>query len=305
VNFELPMVAQDYVHRIGRTGRAGMEGDAVSLVCIDENALLADIETLLRQRITREVIPGFEVDRSIPREPIRQRSMGGGRQGTPRPAPRQPSRPARRPMFPESRPAASVAAVTGYAAARPATPTGPRPQAPTGFRPAASSGPRQASTMEFRRPIPSDFRQSAQAAPRQSAPGGFRRPVPSDFGQPASSGPRREPGGFRPIEPSRFANSGRPQSRYDSAPAYDPQPRYDTRPQHNSTRFESPARSAQGPSNRPYAGRPAQGPANRTFDRPGISAGRPASGGFRSNERAAAPASRPGERIARRGGRQD
>jgi ATP-dependent RNA helicase RhlE len=298
VNFELPMVAQDYVHRIGRTGRAGMEGDAVSLVCIDENSLLADIETLLRQRITREVIPGFEVDRSIPREPIRQRSMGGGRQGTPRPAPRQPSRPARRPMFPESRPAASVeprpiapngfrpAAPTGYAAARPATPTGPRPQSPTGFRPAASSGPRQAATMEFRRPIPSDFRQSAQAAPRQSAPGGFRRPEPSDFGQPASNGPRQQPGGFRPIEPSRFANSGRPQSRYDSAPAYDPQPRYDTRPQHNSTRFESPARSAQGPSSRPYAGRPA-------------------TGGFRSNERAAAPTSRPGERIARRGGRQD
>jgi ATP-dependent RNA helicase RhlE len=53
VNFELPTVAQDYVHRIGRTGRAGMEGDAVSLVCIDENLLLADIETLLRQPIRR------------------------------------------------------------------------------------------------------------------------------------------------------------------------------------------------------------------------------------------------------------
>ena len=56
VNFELPMVAQDYVHRIGRTGRAGMEGDAVSLVCIDENMLLGDIESLLRTRITREVV---------------------------------------------------------------------------------------------------------------------------------------------------------------------------------------------------------------------------------------------------------
>jgi hypothetical protein len=73
VNFELPTVAQDYVHRIGRTGRAGMEGDAVSLVCIDENMLLGDIESLLRQPIRREVVPGFEVDRSIKREPIRQR----------------------------------------------------------------------------------------------------------------------------------------------------------------------------------------------------------------------------------------
>ena len=79
VNFELPTVAQDYVHRIGRTGRAGMEGDAVSLVCIDENTLLSDIEALLRQPIRREVVPGFEVDRSIPREPIRQRSVGGNR----------------------------------------------------------------------------------------------------------------------------------------------------------------------------------------------------------------------------------
>ncbi|MFI5259908.1 MAG: DEAD/DEAH box helicase [Candidatus Limnocylindrales bacterium] len=79
VNFELPTVAQDYVHRIGRTGRAGMEGDAVSLVCIDEDNLLFEIETLLRERIRREVVPGFEVDRSIRREPIRQRSAGFNR----------------------------------------------------------------------------------------------------------------------------------------------------------------------------------------------------------------------------------
>ena len=78
VNFELPMVAQDYVHRIGRTGRAGMEGDAVSLVCVDENNLLSEIEILLRDRIRREVVPGFEVDRSIARQPILQRSAGGG-----------------------------------------------------------------------------------------------------------------------------------------------------------------------------------------------------------------------------------
>jgi ATP-dependent RNA helicase RhlE len=44
VNFELPNVPEDYVHRIGRTGRAGAEGEAISLVCVDENKFLADIE---------------------------------------------------------------------------------------------------------------------------------------------------------------------------------------------------------------------------------------------------------------------
>src|SRR5260221_548116 len=51
VNFELPHVPEDYVHRIGRTGRAGNEGEAISLVCIDEHKLLQDIERLLRRKI--------------------------------------------------------------------------------------------------------------------------------------------------------------------------------------------------------------------------------------------------------------
>jgi ATP-dependent RNA helicase RhlE len=79
VNFELPMVATDYVHRIGRTGRAGMQGDAVSLVCIDEAELLRDIENVLRGPIPRETVPGFEVNRTLRAEPIRQRSNGAGR----------------------------------------------------------------------------------------------------------------------------------------------------------------------------------------------------------------------------------
>jgi ATP-dependent RNA helicase RhlE len=81
VNYELPMVPADYVHRIGRTGRAGMPGDAVSLVCVDELGLLRQIETLLRKPIARETVPGFAVDPSIPAEAIRQRSNDGGRRG--------------------------------------------------------------------------------------------------------------------------------------------------------------------------------------------------------------------------------
>jgi ATP-dependent RNA helicase RhlE len=75
VNFELPMVAEDYVHRIGRTGRAGSTGDAISLVCVDEWPLLGEIHALLRKPIPTETIAGFEPDRSIRPEPIRQRSQ--------------------------------------------------------------------------------------------------------------------------------------------------------------------------------------------------------------------------------------
>jgi ATP-dependent RNA helicase RhlE len=60
VNFELPNVPEDYVHRIGRTGRAGNAGRAVSLVSRDENALLKDIEKLLKRQLTRDVIAGYE-----------------------------------------------------------------------------------------------------------------------------------------------------------------------------------------------------------------------------------------------------
>ncbi|MES2210782.1 MAG: DEAD/DEAH box helicase [Chloroflexota bacterium] len=88
VNYELPMVPEDYVHRIGRTGRAGTMGDAISLVCVDESRLLRDIETLLGRAIDVEVIPGYEPDRAIRPEPIRLRTIGG-------PGPR-PSMPPRR-----------------------------------------------------------------------------------------------------------------------------------------------------------------------------------------------------------------
>ncbi len=60
VNFELPNVPEDYVHRIGRTGRAGSEGRAVSLVCSDEHAFLKDIERLLNRTFSKDVIPGYE-----------------------------------------------------------------------------------------------------------------------------------------------------------------------------------------------------------------------------------------------------
>jgi ATP-dependent RNA helicase RhlE len=59
VNFEIPNVPEDYVHRIGRTGRAGSPGEAISLVSVDENIFLRDIERLIRHEIPKEVVPGF------------------------------------------------------------------------------------------------------------------------------------------------------------------------------------------------------------------------------------------------------
>lgn len=88
VNFELPMVPNDYVHRIGRTGRAGVTGTAVSLVCVDEAPLLRDIERLLGAPIPSEVISGYEPNRSIRAEPIRLRSGQHGGQRRQAPGPR-------------------------------------------------------------------------------------------------------------------------------------------------------------------------------------------------------------------------
>ena len=70
VNFELPHVPEDYIHRIGRTARAGHDGTAVSLVCIDEEKLLADIEELLNRKIEKQFVPGYEIDNRIKAELI-------------------------------------------------------------------------------------------------------------------------------------------------------------------------------------------------------------------------------------------
>ncbi|WP_445374295.1 ATP-dependent RNA helicase RhlE [Photorhabdus tasmaniensis] len=79
VNFELPNVSEDYVHRIGRTGRADATGQALSLVCVDEHKLLKDIERLLKREIPRMAIPGYEPDPTIKAEPIQNGRQGPGR----------------------------------------------------------------------------------------------------------------------------------------------------------------------------------------------------------------------------------
>ena len=77
INFELPNIAEDYVHRIGRTGRAGNTGEAISLVCIDEHDYLWGIEKLIKQKIRKIETIGFKVDPNIKAEPIGNRSNRG------------------------------------------------------------------------------------------------------------------------------------------------------------------------------------------------------------------------------------
>src|ERR1035437_9334902 len=178
VNFELPMVAPDYVHRIGRTGRAGMEGDAVSLVCIDENMLLGDIESLLRTRITREVVEGFEVNKAIPREPILQRNGGAHRSDTRRQAPNRRPVQASRP-FPAARPIENQ---------RPFEGTQPEVSRSYDAAPRPMAGPRPMASPRPFEPRPFEPRRAAEAPRQFDGPSRqFDGPRPAATRRPAAS----------------------------------------------------------------------------------------------------------------------
>ena len=82
VNFELPNIPEDYVHRIGRTGRAGAKGEAISLVCVDEKQYLKDIEKLVNLKIPSKIKQGYEPDpNAIPEPPKQHRNSYRGNKG--------------------------------------------------------------------------------------------------------------------------------------------------------------------------------------------------------------------------------
>ncbi|TXH78898.1 MAG: DEAD/DEAH box helicase, partial [Thiothrix sp.] len=83
VNFDLPQVAEDYVHRIGRTGRAGASGQAISLVCADEAKQLLDIEKLIKRKFQREQIDGFEPEHNVPHTAPKQKPAANQGQAKP------------------------------------------------------------------------------------------------------------------------------------------------------------------------------------------------------------------------------
>jgi ATP-dependent RNA helicase RhlE len=117
VNYELPHVAEDYIHRIGRTARAGQDGTAVSLVCVDELKLLKDIEKLLGREIKKEFVSGYEVDRSIKAEPINKGKPPRGGQRRSKPSASKPSGAGRRS---KPRPGKNARSAPGNRAKRPA-----------------------------------------------------------------------------------------------------------------------------------------------------------------------------------------
>ncbi len=133
VNYELPNVPEDYVHRIGRTGRAGAQGEALSLVCVDEEGFLADIEKLIKRSIPSEVVAGYEPDPGERAEPIQvgRRTLNGGpRRGGPAGGGGGGG---------GARPPARPPGGAGQGQGRPAQ-AGARPQGSGGGRPAGGGG---------------------------------------------------------------------------------------------------------------------------------------------------------------------
>ena len=121
VNYELPNVPEDYIHRIGRTGRAGREGEAMSLVCVDEHKLLRDIEKLLGRSIRSEVLAGYEPDPRIPAEPIQNgRGARTNEPGNRARRPQKPARPRAKPGNASPRPAKAGNGASKVRARRPA-----------------------------------------------------------------------------------------------------------------------------------------------------------------------------------------
>jgi len=211
VNFELPMVASDYVHRIGRTGRAGLEGDAISLVCVDEQGLLREIENLLHESIAREVVPGFEVDRSIRPEAIRQRSTGGPRPmaaGRGRPNGNRPSRPADRPAMPVGRPGSPRPPMGGRAYPSPRQNSFPRPSGTP-----RSNGDRPNAEPYGRRPGSQPLMAGATEWPGRG-PG----PTPGRPGKVHHRSMSAQGLGNRPVAGADRANRGRRPGRFQAMP---------------------------------------------------------------------------------------
>ena len=247
INYDLPNVPEDYVHRIGRTGRAGSDGEAISLICVDDAGLLRDIERFTGMPIKIEILAGFEPDPNAKPEPIKG-VRGAGRNAGParaaHPAPRRQSpKPARAPaLAAEANGDGSVAVVT-------IGENGERVEgAPAGVRTGRSSRRRRgqrgrgvdgAPRLDANgQPLPEGTPRPPRA-PRLDANGqplpervrGPRPPRPERGPRPAGQGQERRPaqargkaqrGNGQPREPqphrSRYENGGQPLDNANRSP---------------------------------------------------------------------------------------
>jgi ATP-dependent RNA helicase RhlE len=191
INFELPMAPEDYLHRIGRTGRAGIEGDAISFVCVDEDRLLRDIEVLLGRRIEVEMVPGYEPDRSIRPQPIRLRTGGEAPHRQPHVTPS----PIRGPVGFGSRPGVPRPH-RGVAARRPGPPAPRRSHAPVQGRSHASASGHASASAQGRTHASAPDRPGAPwrtGTPATSRPTGGPAPRPMETPSHHPAGPSHRP----------------------------------------------------------------------------------------------------------------
>jgi ATP-dependent RNA helicase RhlE len=237
VNYDLPNVPEDYVHRIGRTGRAGMTGEALSLVSEDEHEFLRDIEKLLKRSIERVVVPGFEPGTApaAPAEAQGERREGERREREPRPQGGRPQQQQPRGNAPRPQQQGRAQQPQQGKPRQPQSQQQPQqPQQPRGPKP-----PRQPAHDLELGPPPSHFAQGRGPKPQKygdhdlesGPPPSYRPDVPAQRARPDHDGDDRQPasnanalfpssGGFTPEGKRGGGGGGRKQrGRGGSVPA--------------------------------------------------------------------------------------
>ncbi|MDO4723866.1 MAG: DEAD/DEAH box helicase [Comamonadaceae bacterium] len=221
VNYEIPNVPEDYVHRIGRTGRAGNQGHAVSLVCLDEEGFMMEIERFTKQEIPVEPMPEFGPAEGEVAEPIamgRQTLWGGAGKPPSREVMQAAAKAARREML--ERISAKKSAAPSRKKAQPSPPAGPSGQAPQQQAPHAQDG--------------------AEAAP--ATPASSNRPLDAN-GKPIKRRNRFRAGGRSNRPATAAKDEGPGASGRARAPS--------SKPQRSASKARSGAGNATGQQQRP------------------------------------------------------
>lgn len=282
INFELPMVAEDYVHRIGRTGRAGESGSAISFVCAGEHKLLLEIQRVLKTEISFEVADGFEPRVPFPSRRPKQKTAprkhgaGGGRgprsgdSGRGRSADSRGSDSRREGRTYEGRGEQRSEGRRDPRAAdgRPSRSHDSRPARDTDSRPARAGEARPARAGDGQRPSRyADDRRPARSNESRPARGNESRPARGDS-RPARSGearPARATDGRGEQRPARDGQSAHRGPRSDARP----QRTAESRPARTEGARSEPrvARDGSAPARRPAGARPSRPSSDRSRSR--------------------------------------